>query len=70
MPSINTISPDKLERLLGTPKCPTLVDVRTDEDFVADPRLIPGARRRPHADVADWGRQLDGASVIAICQRG
>ena len=47
MPSINTISVDKLARLIGTPKCPLLIDVRTDEDFAADPRLVParsGAR--------------------------
>ena len=43
MSSINTISSDKLARLIGTPKCPALIDVRTDEDFAADPRLIPGA---------------------------
>ena len=42
MPSISTISIDKLARLVGTPKCPVLIDVQTDEDFAADPRLIPG----------------------------
>jgi hypothetical protein len=47
MPSINAISIDKLARLIGTPKCPVLIDVQTDEDFAADPRLIPGAVRRP-----------------------
>ena len=39
MSSINTISIDKLARLIGTPKCPVIVDVRTDEDFDNDPRL-------------------------------
>ena len=33
MSSINTISIDKLARLIGTPHCPALVDVRTEEDF-------------------------------------
>ena len=37
------ISTDKLARLIGTPKSPILVDVRTDDDFAADPRLIPGS---------------------------
>ncbi len=46
MSSLNTISIDKLTRLIGTPACPTLIDVQTDEDFAADPRLVPGAVRR------------------------
>ena len=53
MPSINAISIDKLARLVGTPKCPVLIDVQTDEDFAADPRLIPSAIRRPWAQASD-----------------
>jgi hypothetical protein len=52
MPSPTTISLQKFTRLVGTPKCPAIVDVRTDEDFAADPRLIPGAIRRPFASAA------------------
>jgi rhodanese-related sulfurtransferase len=70
MSSINLISVEKLARLIGTPKCPTLIDVRTDEDFAADPRLVPGAVRRAHGDVADWAGDFSGRSAIAICQRG
>ncbi|QRM30093.1 sulfurtransferase/chromate resistance protein [Microvirga sp. VF16] len=70
MSSFNTISPEKLARLIGTPKCPLLIDVRTDEDFVSDPRLIPGSRRRPFETVADWAQDLDGHSVVVICQKG
>ena len=55
MSSYTTISPDKLARLIGTAHMPVLIDVRTDEDFAADPRLIPGAIRRNHAQAADWG---------------
>ena len=47
MPSPNTISPDKLARLIGRPDTPALIDVCTDEDFAANPRLVPGAVRRP-----------------------
>ena len=46
MPSPNAISADKLARLLGRPDSPSLIDVRTEEDFGADPRLVPGAVRR------------------------
>jgi rhodanese-related sulfurtransferase len=70
MSSINLISVEKLARLIGTPKCPALVDVRTEDDFAADPRLIPGAVRRAHGDVADWAPTFDGRSAIVICERG
>ncbi len=70
MPSPTSISIDKLARLVGTPNCPALVDVRTDEDFASDPRLTPGATRRAHASVETWGSALAGGSAIVICQRG
>jgi rhodanese-related sulfurtransferase len=70
MSSINTISPDKLARLIGTPKCPALIDVCTAEDFACDPRLIPGAVRRPWSEVAEWAHEFSGRSVIVICQKG
>lgn len=70
MTSVNTISADKLARLIGTAKCPALLDVRTDEDFAADPRLIPGAVRRSATDLADWSPPLNGQSAIVICQKG
>ncbi len=70
MSSINTISIDKLARLIGTPHCPILLDVRTEEDFNADPKLIPGSMRRPHASASDWAPELNGHSAIVICQKG
>jgi hypothetical protein len=53
MPSLASITPDKLARLVGTPRCPALVDVRVDEDFAADPRLVPGSIRRDHRRLDD-----------------
>src|SRR4029434_426642 len=70
MTSPNTISVDKLNRLIGLPKCPHLIDVRNDEDFAADSRLIPGSFRRPFASVEDWAADLAGPSAVVICQRG
>ena len=70
MSSINTISPEKFARLLGTPKCPALIDVRSDEDFAGERRLIPGAIRRDHALVADWAPDFSGRSTVVVCQRG
>ena len=70
MSSFTTISADKLARLIGTANTPALIDVRTDEDFAADPRLIPGAVRRNHQEAADWGGEFSGHSAIVVCQRG
>ena len=70
MSSYTSISSDKLSRLIGTAKAPALIDVRTDEDFAADPRLIPGAIRRSHRNVHDWAASLAGQSVIVICFKG
>ena len=70
MSSPTTISCNKLSRLIGIPGGPAIIDVRTDEDFRADPRLIPGSQRRSHADVQAWAAQLRGRSSVIVCQRG
>lgn len=70
MPSFGTISAEKLSRLIGTPKCPTLIDVRIDEDVAADPSLLPAAVRRPFASVTSWAPQFAGQAVVVVCQRG
>jgi len=41
-----TISVEKLIRLIGTPKCPTLIDVRAQDEFDADQRQIGRASCR------------------------
>ncbi len=70
MSSFTSIAPNKLARLIGTPRCPALVDVRIDEDFALDPRLIPGSVRRPFDQVGDWAAHYRGTPVIVICHRG
>jgi rhodanese-related sulfurtransferase len=70
MSSYTSISPDKLSRLVGTAHAPVLVDVRLDQDFDADPRIIPGSIRRSHLDTQEWASQLAGRPVIVICQKG
>jgi rhodanese-related sulfurtransferase len=69
MPSFLEITSDKLNRIVGTPGAPMLVDVRIDEDFAADPRLLPGSIRRDYRTVEEWGPSLGGPAVI-ICQQG
>jgi rhodanese-related sulfurtransferase len=70
MSAINTISADKLARLVGTPRCPVLIDVRPQDDFDASPALIPGSIRRTHTDASEWGRDFAGRSAVVICRNG
>jgi rhodanese-related sulfurtransferase len=70
MSSVNSIACEKLARLIGTPKCPALIDVRRDDDFSADPRLVPGSVRRSAETIADWAAEFRGRSAIIICQKG
>ena len=70
MSSYTSISSDKLFRLIGTPNAPVLIDIRLDEDFASDPRLVPGAIRRSHREVQDWAADFAGQSVVVICFEG
>lgn len=70
MAAPNTIAVDKLMRRVGTPKCPVLIDVRTEDDFAADPRLLPASLRRNWSDAAAWAPEFAGRSVVTICQQG
>jgi rhodanese-related sulfurtransferase len=70
MPAINAISPDKLVRLIGTPGCPPIIDLRSDAEIVADPRSIPGSRRRSFAGLAEWAADFAGQDVIVTCRSG
>lgn len=74
MPAPNAISNDKLFRLIGTPRAPLLLDVRSDEDYEADPRLIPGAIRADDqalaAFAAPTGAGSAVGSVVAVCEAG
>jgi rhodanese-related sulfurtransferase len=71
MSSPNVITPEKLARLIGRPDCPALIDVCTEEDFACDPRLVPGAVRRSHRDVAEWAPEFAASrSAVVICKKG
>jgi len=70
MPSSPSISVEKLARLIGTPRAPVVVDVRTEEDFRADPRLVPGSARADHRAVGEWAGGLAGRSAVVVCERG
>ncbi len=62
------ISVSQLSRLVGLPDAPLLIDCRTDDDFAADPTLIPGARR--HSFDAMDQLPISAARVVLYCQKG
>lgn len=70
MPSPNVITVAQLSRLVGTPAAPAIVDVRIDEDFAADPDLIPGAFRFPHREIESLAPRLADRRAVVYCQKG
>jgi rhodanese-related sulfurtransferase len=70
VPSPNSLTADKLYRLVGRPDTPVLIDVRSDEDAEASPCLIPGALRLPVETIADWAGGYAGRAVVAVCAEG
>jgi rhodanese-related sulfurtransferase len=70
MPGPNSLTADKLFRLIGRPDTPILIDVRSDDDADAVPRLIPGAIRLPVEAIASWARSYAGRSAVAVCAEG
>lgn len=74
MPAPDAITNDKLSKLIGTPKCPIILDVRRDPIRAEDPRLVPGARALTDADMETDRfdaliEQLSGP-VVVTCAEG
>jgi rhodanese-related sulfurtransferase len=70
MPAATIITVPQLSRLVGVPNAPAVVDVRTDDDFRADPRLLPGSLRRDYRAIASWASDYRDKVAIVVCQRG
>ena len=64
------ISCANLARLMGTPGAPVIIDVRTDEDFNADPQIIPAAIRHPFTSISDLAPELADQHAVVYCQKG
>lgn len=74
MPAPDAISCEQLSRLVGTPKAPTILDVRREAVRAADPRLVPGARPLAEDDLAPerfavLSREVAGP-VVVVCAEG
>ena len=65
MSATNSISCEKLSRLIGTPSCPTIIDVRPDTT-----ELLPASLRRPAAGVREWAGSLADRKVVIACVHG
>lgn len=70
MASPTQITPTQLSRLIGLPTCPVIVDVCIDEDFAADPRLIPSSFRHPFTKIEELAPTLQDEKVVIVCQKG
>jgi rhodanese-related sulfurtransferase len=70
MPAPTIVTAQQLARRIGLPDAPVLIDVRTEDDHGRDPRILPGAIRRSHRDVAAWARAFAGRDAVLICQKG
>jgi len=70
MPTPDTITIGQLSRLIGTPDAPVVLDIRTEEDFAADPRQLPASIRRDWRSAGTWAGDYAGRSVAVVCQRG
>ncbi|MCG8490885.1 MAG: chromate resistance protein [Sneathiellales bacterium] len=70
MTQFYSYSPDYLWSLIGTPSSPTLIDVRIDEDFDQDPRLLPAAVRLSHMQMEHWTLAPSEKQVLVYCEKG
>ena len=70
MPSPTEITVAQLSRRIGLPGAPAIIDVRDEDDYPADPRLIPGSCHHDYRHVAAWAGRYAGRSAVVSCQKG
>ena len=70
MASSNAIAPDKLFRLIGTPRCPVVLDVRSAAEREAVPLLVPASTCCDIDAVATWAVRYIGRDVVIVCNEG
>jgi hypothetical protein len=69
MPSPTEITVLQLARLVGLPGAPAIVDVRKDEEFTSDPRLVPTAQRHSSIGGIEWWKRYGGKNPLSWCVR-
>ena len=70
MPAPNEITVAQLARRIGTFDAPVILDLRTDEDFQDDPRLVPGAKRHRFDRIEELAPRLRDRPTVVYCQKG
>lgn len=70
MASYSSIPLEHLAHVVGTRHAPAIIDLRSDDDFGADPLLIPGSTRRSALTVGDWGKGFADRAVVVVCRDG
>ena len=68
MSAINSIAPEKLARLLGTPACPLIVDLRAPEERSAG--LVPASILRPACELEAWAPAIGSRPAVLLCADG
>ncbi|MBL8882388.1 MAG: chromate resistance protein [Hyphomicrobium sp.] len=68
MPSPSEITVPQLARLIGLPSAPSIIDIRSKEDFAANPQLVPGSVQHPF-DVRP-AIEPDKKAAVIICKDG
>jgi rhodanese-related sulfurtransferase len=66
MPAPDTITPDKLARLIGTPACPYIIDVREAKGSYLLPVSVP----RDLTTLADWSTSISGRPAVVVDEAG
>lgn len=74
MPAPDAITAEKLSKLIGTPRCPVILDNRRDPIRAEDPRLLPGSRTLGDAEMVPEAlgaiiATLSGP-VVTLCAEG
>jgi len=70
MASPTQITVSQLEKRIGLPDAPTIIDVCIDEDFEDNGGLIPGSFRHSFSDIASIVPLVTDKKVVVACHKG
>ena len=70
MPAPTEITVQQLNRLVGLPESPSVLDVRSDDAVARDPRHLPAAVHFDARTAETWAAQYAGKHVVVYCQHG